>query len=173
MSTSIIVINKPRMESFSGEACGGANLGSLTAYTEKLIRNTEKSLVLVSFVLHHEFFIWDLIRNYLSSKLFYVTIDILYHKEATSSVSVREIIKKLEIFPNLNIFKLKKGHNFSLHSKLLISDWEKALIGSANLTNRAFFENYEVGVYIEDYNQVSSLKCYIDNIKKHSELLRT
>ena len=37
-----------------------------------------------------------------------------------------------------------------LHTKLILSDSERIIIGSANITGKGLFSNQEIGVYIED-----------------------
>ena len=37
-----------------------------------------------------------------------------------------------------------------LHAKVMVSDYKKTLIGSANLTHWGLIKNYELGILIED-----------------------
>jgi cardiolipin synthase C len=48
-----------------------------------------------------------------------------------------------------------------LHAKLLIVDGRRALVGSANLTQRALTQNLEAGVLIEDAEVASALEVHL------------
>jgi len=48
-----------------------------------------------------------------------------------------------------------------LHAKLLVVDGRRALVGSANLTQRALTANLEAGVLIEDHDLAGSLEGHV------------
>lgn len=48
-----------------------------------------------------------------------------------------------------------------LHAKLLVVDGRRALVGSANLTQRALTSNLEVGVLIEDRDLAAELEAHV------------
>jgi phosphatidylserine/phosphatidylglycerophosphate/cardiolipin synthase-like enzyme len=161
-----IAVNMPPGEFFHTFSCRSAYLGNLQTYMERVIRETQTELILLSYVFSADVDIWDFIIDNLKEKN--ISISIFFEKEAYP-LAIENLKQKLKNFFRLKIYQLKPGLNFSLHSKIFISDWERALIGSANLTKRAFFSNYEIGIYIESYEHIAPLRCYIDNIRRYTQ----
>lgn len=58
----------------------------------------------------------------------------------------------------------------ALHAKVLVVDGRRALIGSANLTNRALTANLEAGVLIEDPDVAAALEQYVRRLMDHGAL---
>jgi phosphatidylserine/phosphatidylglycerophosphate/cardiolipin synthase-like enzyme len=58
----------------------------------------------------------------------------------------------------------QRGPGAALHAKLLVIDGREALIGSANLTQRALTANLEAGVLIRDPNVAGALEAHIDDL---------
>lgn len=75
-----------------------------------------------------------------------ITIDIFIYKDNQRLQNSYKLLKLYNIYPDL---KLHWISDF-LHSKVLISDKERLMIGSANLTTSGLHNNYELGVIIED-----------------------
>jgi putative cardiolipin synthase len=59
-----------------------------------------------------------------------------------------------------------------LHAKALIIDGERALIGSANLTERALSANLEVGVLIRDPAVTAALEAHVVSLMESGVLRR-
>jgi phosphatidylserine/phosphatidylglycerophosphate/cardiolipin synthase-like enzyme len=56
-----------------------------------------------------------------------------------------------------------------MHAKCIIVDRDKALVGSANFSNRGRDENLEVGALVRDHHFVQSLAAAWDDV--HGELV--
>ncbi len=58
-----------------------------------------------------------------------------------------------------------------LHAKLLVVDGRRALVGSANLTERALTANLEAGVLIEDRDVAGRLEKHVRRLMDHEILI--
>lgn len=55
------------------------------------------------------------------------------------------------------------GH-VSLHGKVLVVDSERVFVSSANMTERAFNDNFEVGLLVDDREVAEQLLRYVDSL---------
>lgn len=55
----------------------------------------------------------------------------------------------------------RRSEGAALHAKLLVVDGRRALVGSANLTNRALTANLEAGVLIRDVDVAGSIEAHV------------
>jgi len=55
-----------------------------------------------------------------------------------------------------------------LHTKLVLIDGERALVGSANVDMRSFFLNYEIGVLVSRSPACAAIAAHIDSLDRES-----
>lgn len=61
----------------------------------------------------------------------------------------------------------------ALHAKLLVIDGRRALIGSANLTNRALCDNLEAGLLVRDPDVAASLEEHVRALMRAGTFVRS
>lgn len=61
----------------------------------------------------------------------------------------------------------------ALHAKLLVIDGRRALIGSANLTNRALSDNLEAGLLVRDPDVAASLEEHVRALMRAGTFVRS
>jgi phosphatidylserine/phosphatidylglycerophosphate/cardiolipin synthase-like enzyme len=66
----------------------------------------------------------------------------------------------------------RRGVGAALHAKVLIIDGRRALVGSANLTNRALTANLEAGVLIADPQVAEAIEDHVRGLMASGELMQ-
>jgi putative cardiolipin synthase len=66
-----------------------------------------------------------------------------------------------------------RGSGAALHAKVLVIDGHRALVGSANLTNRALTANLEAGVLIADPQVAEAIEEHVRELMAAGELVQT
>jgi len=134
---------------------------SVSSSMAKLITEAEKEIWIVnpffddfasSFLLPH-------IENALNRG---IEVKIITRPFETSDKMDMPIFEKKKEHKNLRLRELSKedGENwYSLHSKILLKDDIQCYLGSANITERSFKSNFEIGVLIrgEPIKKISSI----------------
>lgn len=64
-----------------------------------------------------------------------------------------------------------RGTGAALHAKVLVIDGKRALVGSANLTNRALSANLEAGVLIRDPSVAEAIEDHVRELMAAGELV--
>ena len=124
---------------------------------------------------HHEFTpeIIDLLKGCLDRFCsIWMVVDHLY-KESSSGGYKKPIdeLKKLNEHANFHLFNFdKEGDNAILHAKIIVIDRKEAFIGSANITNQAMIDNYEIGLQIRSGSHPGNLAKMIERIAFDKEL---
>ncbi len=65
-----------------------------------------------------------------------------------------------------------RGAGAALHAKVLVIDGKRALVGSANLTNRALSANVEAGVLVADPRVAEAIERHVRELMAAGELVR-
>jgi cardiolipin synthase len=64
-----------------------------------------------------------------------------------------QIIKKLNYtlsnYPHFELFEFNSSDGVDLHAKVIVTDHNKALVGSSNLSRRGLISNFEMGLLVE------------------------
>ena len=111
---------------------------------KELIRSAQQELIIAAFRLDSEELI-DLILQRANAG---VNVQIhLDHGQIKDNDAPRQAYKRL-IDNGINVERWEEDFYRSLHAKVLIADGERAIIGSANLTDRGMDRNIELGVGI-------------------------
>jgi len=87
-----------------------------------------------------------------------VNVTILLH-QLSGNNSIDSTLQKLD--SEYQNFQPVSISDEMLHAKVLMSDTEVALVGSANITRGGLKNNYELGVVIEDAEKVHKLEKII------------
>lgn len=121
---------------------GDGVIPTLSAISD-LIDNSEDSLIMTIYVLTSNL-ILDKIHSALKRGV-EIEIFIYYNEDYLN------LIRKLKkLSDSYNYCKIHILDEEFIHSKIIISDRSKLLIGSANFSCRALFSNYELGVFIDN-----------------------
>jgi len=64
--------------------------------------------------------------------------------------------------------KQGKSQLYQLHAKMILSDGERAYVGSANFTDTSLHYNFELGLYLEDRDAISRLNALFDYVFDHA-----
>lgn len=65
-----------------------------------------------------------------------------------------------------------RGTGAALHAKVLVIDGKRALVGSANLTNRALTANLEAGVLVADPQVADAIEKHVRELMAEGELVK-
>ncbi|MBA3509456.1 MAG: hypothetical protein H0T19_05130 [Thermoleophilaceae bacterium] len=65
-----------------------------------------------------------------------------------------------------------RGTGAALHAKILVIDGKRALVGSANLTNRALTANLEAGVLVADPQVAEAIEEHVRELMAAGELVQ-
>lgn len=130
----------------TGEAWVGYGVRSFRSVISELITSANAELIMTVYLLTSREIVNE-IKGALSRGVL-VTV-YLYddEKKITKTGAVGNIYKLQKEYPYLNICRIK---NKVLHAKILVADCKKVLVGSANFTQPAMVNNYEMGFLIED-----------------------
>lgn len=78
---------------------------------------------------------------------------------------------EVQLFAWAAAFKAEPRERGSLHAKLVLVDGERALVGSANLTERALGRNLEAGALLRDPARVQELMDWLDEAVAQGHLV--
>tara|TARA_Y100001936_G_C16090105_1_gene685327 strand:+ start:5755 stop:6270 length:516 start_codon:yes stop_codon:yes gene_type:complete len=80
-------------------------------------------------------------------------------------------LKKLNEHANFHLFNFdKEGDSAILHAKIIVVDRKEAFMGSANITNKAMQDNYEIGLQIRSGKHPGNLAKMVERIAYDKEL---
>jgi phosphatidylserine/phosphatidylglycerophosphate/cardiolipin synthase-like enzyme len=60
--------------------------------------------------------------------------------------------------------KQGKSQLYQLHAKMILADADRAYVGSANFTDTSLHYNFELGLYLEDRDQIARLHALFDYV---------
>jgi phosphatidylserine/phosphatidylglycerophosphate/cardiolipin synthase-like enzyme len=149
----------------SGPGSNSAPLRLTSAVVTELIRDSRKSLLIVSFA---AFGVADVIHELRLAANRDVRIDLVLETTTASGGTLRGTVEASAAFsairPNATFWvwpadrrPVINGSRAALHAKLIVADERVALVGSANLTDKALASNLELGVIIRDPNVVQRI----------------
>ena len=129
----------------TGDRWVGSGIRAFSETTKELIDRAQNCLSMTVFALSDDQII-EKLRLALERG---VSVGIYLNSSGTSiSEEYREKVNELENrYSNLNLFKIE---NDVLHSKVIISDLNRAIVGSANVTFAGMVTNYELGMEIDN-----------------------
>lgn len=149
----------------SGPGSDSVPLRLTSAAITELIRDCQESLLIVSFA---AFGVGDVIRELKLAASRDVSIDLVLETTAASGGTLHGTTEASAAFnairSNATFWvwpadrrPIVNGSRAALHAKLLVADKRVALVGSANLTDKALASNLELGVIIRDPNVVQRI----------------
>lgn len=149
----------------SGPGSDSAALRLTSAVITELIRDCRKSLLIVSFA---AFGIADVVRELKLAANRGVSIDLVLESTTASGGTLHGTVEASAAFsavrPNAKFWiwpaenrPIIHGSRAALHAKLIVADARIALVGSANLTDKALASNLELGVIIRDPDVAHSI----------------
>lgn len=128
----------------TGKKWIGDGVRTTSSVINEMIDSTEDSLLLTVFIISNESILKQIIKALDKG----ISIDILINKDnELQNFILDELIDLEKNYNHLNIYQIFDAF---LHAKVMISDYKKVLIGSANLTNAALITNYELGLMVEN-----------------------
>ena len=142
----------------SGPGSDSAALRLTSAVITELIRDCRKSLLIVSFA---AFGVADVVRELRLAANRGVTIDLVLESTTASGGTLHGTVEASAVFNAIRpaakfwVWPAENrpvihGSRAALHAKLIVADERIALVGSANLTDKALASNLELGVIIRD-----------------------
>jgi cardiolipin synthase C len=142
----------------SGPGSGSAPIRLTSAVITELIRDCRQSLLIVSLA---AFGVIEVVRELEQVAQRGVHIDLVLESTAAHSGTLRRAVEASAAFESnrhhATFWEWPANHRpvvgtsrAALHAKLIAADQEVALVGSANLTDRALASNLELGVILRD-----------------------
>lgn len=126
----------------TGKKWVGSGIRSFSSSIKSLIESSNDVILLTAYIISEE----NVVKYIINALERGVSVNIFMND--SDQIKNSSVLLKLgNEFHNLRIFKIKEA---MLHSKVLISDGSKLIIGSANLTHSGLYRNYEIGLLIED-----------------------
>ena len=93
--------------------------------------------------------LWDMLWDILDKqKLVTIVVHQLSEQKAGAKHSLQDLNDEFG-GRNFKLVEFKKPDRGYLHAKVIVADWEKMIIGSANLSAGGLRDNYEMGVLIK------------------------
>lgn len=124
----------------SGEKWLGSGVRSTFSTLKNLIESSRESLLMTVYILK-DYSVIELIENALERG---VVVDIFASRD---DKSLNQKIAHIQNdYSDIHVHLTDE----TLHSKVLISDNKRIILGSANLTHSGLYRNYELGIYIEN-----------------------
>ncbi|MEV4865839.1 DISARM system phospholipase D-like protein DrmC [Streptomyces ossamyceticus] len=114
---------------------------------EEVIRSADTSLLIASFAAHGARHVVTEIGRAVDRG---VHVDLLLEESTQASAAFATLPDDVHVWHRV-------GTSGVLHAKLIVADRHTALLGSANLTDRALSDNIEVGVVLRDPHLVEPL----------------
>ncbi|MFF3692418.1 DISARM system phospholipase D-like protein DrmC [Streptomyces sp. NPDC002221] len=136
-----IAVSGPTSASISGRLTSGVAL--------EVIRSADATLLVASFAAHGARSVVTEINRAVERG---VRVDLLLEESTQASAAFAALPRRAHIW-----HRTKNAHAGVLHAKLIAADRHTALVGSANLTDRALSDNIEIGVVLRDPTIVEPL----------------
>lgn len=114
-----------------------------------VIRSARESLLIASFAAYGVTEVVSELRQAVKRK---INIDLLLEESTAAVRAFSPLGNRVRIWHRTNAFA-----SGTLHAKLIAADRHTALLGSANLTDRALTENIELGVLLHDPRTVGRI----------------
>lgn len=79
-----------------------------------------------------------------------VKIKMIINRLNEQPLQIKEKLKTLLLnFPHFELFEFNSSEGVDLHAKVIVTDHNKALVGSSNLSRRGLISNFEMGLLVE------------------------
>lgn len=125
---------------------------------KELIDHSHKSLLLTIFILTDN----EILEQIVNALNRGVKVEIFIHNDRDFAKSIMDNIVDLQKrYPHIKVFIVSEDF---MHAKVLISDKENVLIGSANLTRSGLSKNYELGISLKDRKIAYDLETIIKRL---------
>ncbi|MFG2977336.1 DISARM system phospholipase D-like protein DrmC [Streptomyces sp. NPDC048331] len=134
-----VVVSGPASASLPGRLTSGVAV--------EVVRSAKTSLLVASFAAHGALDVVDEIGRAVVRG---VQVDLLLEESTHASVAFAMLPKEVRVWHRASASGV-------MHAKLLAADRHTALLGSANLTDRALSDNIELGVVLRDLATVAPL----------------
>jgi cardiolipin synthase len=135
-----------------------------------LIRNTKKELQIASFSFSDS--MGELLDLFETLLLNGVRITVILNSPTTVGTTIKSNLGKLsKRFSDFTTYDFVGTSGRLLHSKVIISDRARALVGSANLSWGGLRGNYEIGILVKG-EQAWEISKLLDEIAVVSERFR-
>jgi len=149
----------------------GIATGRLTAATIiDLIGQARRQILLVSYAAHTEPNL-DAALTAAAGRGVQITLLAERHADNPAYAAVANPFPALSA-TRLNWPAAQRPPGASLHAKIIVVDDEIALIGSANLTNRAMESNLECGILIRGGPQPPAIRAHLTELRAEGHLQR-
>jgi phosphatidylserine/phosphatidylglycerophosphate/cardiolipin synthase-like enzyme len=103
------------------------------------------------------------------------TVDVVFENEADSGGGYQGQGTPFENVEGIARWRWpadRRGTGAALHAKVLVVDGRRALVGSANLTNRALTANLEAGVLVADPQVAEAIEEHVRELMAAGELVQ-
>ena len=116
----------------------------------EMLKNTNRSVHILNYMFGPESEgLWDMLWNILDKEKL---VTIVVHRMSDQHAGARESLQDLNNEfggKNFKLAEFKKPDRGYLHAKVIVTDWDKMIMGSANLSAGGLRDNYEMGVLIK------------------------
>ena len=116
----------------------------------EMLKNTNRSVHILNYMFGKESEgLWDMLWDILDKQKL---VTIVVHQLSEQKAGAKESLQNLnDEFGgrNFKLVEFKMPDRGFLHAKVIVTDWEKMIIGSANLSAGGLRDNYEMGVLIK------------------------
>ena len=116
----------------------------------EMLKNTNRSVHILNYMFGPESEgLWDMLWNILDKEKL---VTIVVHRMSDQHAGARESLQDLNNEfggKNFKLAEFKMPDRGYLHAKVIVTDWDKMIMGSANLSAGGLRDNYEMGVLIE------------------------
>ncbi|MEM0143196.1 MAG: phospholipase D family protein [Candidatus Parvarchaeum sp.] len=138
----------------------GYGISTYSSIISQLIREAEKNIIMTVYLLNDRKVLADVNaavkRGVLIEVFIYLPDDTMQNRHLY--IELETLAKK---YQNLKIHAVR---NKILHAKILVSDYSKTVVGSANFTFSGTIKNYELGILIEDKNIAQTVASLIKRV---------
>ncbi len=141
----------------------GAGVGSIQTAVEELLESAQHEVTAVTYsiTLGAEGFL-DGIQTCLERG---IRVELIINKMDTqNSQAISRIRAMAGTFPRFAVFDFVDPRGADLHSKLLIVDRNRAVVGSANLSWNGMVRNHELAVLIEESVDAALIAETVDRL---------
>ena len=145
----------------SGPAWIGYGVRSFSSIIHEMIDSARNELAMTVYVISDPGTVKDIKRALERG----VLVEIFIYLPDTSSAgnATKRLLQLERRYSNLTLTEIRDE---ILHSKVVVSDSESVLIGSANPTFRGLFRNYELGLLIRDVGIAQKILLLLRRLRK-------
>lgn len=133
----------------SGTSWFGCGLRSISSVLEEMVTNAKSEILIGVYSIGS---IDDLLAIYLTESLNRgVNLVMFVNRYFQQPERARYCVERLcSGHSRVNVYSVECPEGEDFHAKVFVVDRSRAIIGSANLSQKGFTYNYEMGVYVEE-----------------------